>query len=209
MPVRPGSVGVLGGTFDPIHVAHLAIAEEAREALGLERILFVPAAMPPHKVDRPVSPAAHRLAMVELAIAGNPAFEVSHVELDRTGPSYTVDTLETLSVAGATDVVLIMSAEAFRELRTWRRPERILELAQLAVVPRDGYPDVSRAFLAEHFPGHEDRAVFLQGPRLRLSASALRVRAAHGRSLRYLVPDAVATYIGDHALYSDPLWRKN
>ena len=208
-PVRPGSVGVFGGTFDPIHVAHLAVAEETREALGLERILFVPAAMPPHKVDRPVSAPQHRFAMVELAIAGNPAFEVSRIELDRTGPSYTVDTLEALAADGRSELVLILSAEAFRDLRTWRRPERILELARLAVVPRDGYPDVGRAFLAEHFPGHEDRAIFLSGPRLRLSATELRERAANGRSVRYLVPDAVAAYIGDHGLYTDPLWRKN
>ena len=207
-PIRPGSVGVLGGTFDPVHVGHLAVAEEAREALGLERILFVPAAMPPHKVDRPVSAPSHRFAMVELAIAGNPAFEASPIELDRTGPSYTVDTLERLAPEWR-ELVLILSAEAFRDLRTWRRPERILALAQLAVVPREGYPDASRAFLAEHFPGFEDRAVFLPGPRLWLSASALRERAANGRSLRYLVPDAVATYISDHALYSDALWRKN
>lgn len=207
--VRPGSVGVLGGTFDPIHYAHLAVAEEAREALGLEKILFVPAAMPPHKLDRPVSAPEHRLAMVRLAIAGNPAFEVSRVELDRTGPSYTVDTLETLAERSAGELVLVMSVEAFRELRTWRRPERILELARIAVVPREGYPEASRAALAEHFPGREDRAVFLAGPRLRLSASELRARAAHGRSLRYLVPDAVAAYIGDHSLYNDPLWRKN
>jgi len=207
-PVQPGSVGVLGGTFDPVHVGHLAVAEEAREALGLERILFVPAAMPPHKVDRPVSAPSHRFAMVELAIAGNTAFEASRIELDRTGPSYTVDTLERLAPEWR-ELVLILSAEAFRDLRTWRRPERILELARLAVVPREGYPDASRAFLAEHFPGFEDRAVFLPGPRLWLSASELRERAANGRSLRYLVPDAVATYIGDHALYSDALWRKN
>jgi nicotinate-nucleotide adenylyltransferase len=216
--VRRGSVGVLGGTFDPIHVAHLAVAEEAREALGLERILFIPAAMPPHKVDRPVSEPQHRLAMVELAIADNPAFAVSRIELDRSGPSYTVDTLERLAASAQTDaepgadrerpdLVLIMSAEAFRDLRTWRHPERILELARLAVVPRDGFPDASRAFLAEHFPGFEDRASFLRGPRLRLSSSELRERAANGRSLRYLVPDAVAAYIGDHGLYSDPIWR--
>jgi nicotinate-nucleotide adenylyltransferase len=206
--VTRGAIGVLGGTFDPIHIAHLAIAEEAREALGLNKVLFMPAAMPPHKVDRPVSDPAHRLAMLELAIADNPAFEASRIELDRSGPSYTVDTLETL-VAEPADPVLIMSAEAFRDLRTWRRPERILELARIAVVPRDGFPDANRAFLAEHFPGFEDRATFLAGPRLRLSASELRDRAANGRSLRYLVPDAVAAYIGDHALYSDPIWRKN
>jgi nicotinate-nucleotide adenylyltransferase len=217
VPVRRGSVGVLGGTFDPIHIAHLAVAEEAREALGLERILFIPAAMPPHKVDRPVSEPHHRLAMVELAIAGNAAFEASRIELERSGPSYTVDTLERLAASAQADaagpdgerpdLVLIMSAEAFRDLRTWRRPERILELARLAIVPRDGFPDASRAFLAEHFPGFEDRASFLGGPRLQLSASELRERAANGRSLRYLVPDAVAAYIGDHGLYSDPIWR--
>ena len=203
-----GAIGVLGGTFDPVHVAHLAIAEEAREALGLEKVLFIPAAMPPHKVDRPVSEPRHRLAMVELAIADNPAFEASRIELDRTGPSYTADTLEQLAIDGA-DLVLILSAEAFRELRTWHDPERILALARLAVVPRDGFPDANRAYLAEHFPGFEDRATFLTGPRLRLSASELRDRASNGRSLRYLVPDAVAAYIGDHALYSDPIWRKN
>ena len=217
VPVRRGSVGVLGGTFDPIHIAHLAVAEEAREALGLERILFIPAAMPPHKVDRPVSEPHHRLAMVELAIADNAAFEASRIELERSGPSYTVDTLERLAASAVADpadpdgewpdLVLIMSAEAFRDLRTWRRPERILELARLAIVPRDGFPDASRAFLAEHFPGFEDRASFLGGPRLHLSASELRERAANGRSLRYLVPDAVAAYIGDHGLYSDPIWR--
>jgi len=203
-----GPVGVLGGTFDPIHIAHLAIAEEAREALELEKVLFIPAAMPPHKVDRPVSDPEHRMAMVELAIADNPAFEASRIELGRTGPSYTVDTLEALRGDGA-DLVLILSAEAYRELRTWHRPERILELARLGVVPRDGFPDANRGYLAEHFPGFEDRATFLTAPRLRLSASDLRERAATGRSLRYLVPDAVAAYIGDHALYSDPIWRKN
>ena len=155
-----GPVGILGGTFDPIHIAHLAIAEEAREALGLSTVLFIPAAMPPHKVDRPVSDPEHRMAMVELAIADNPAFEASRIELGRTGPSYTVDTLEALGADGA-DLVLILSAEAFRDLRTWHRPERILELARLAVVPRDGFPDTNRSFLAEHFPGFEDRATFL------------------------------------------------
>jgi nicotinate-nucleotide adenylyltransferase len=203
-----GSIGILGGTFDPVHIAHLAIAEEAREALGLRTVLFIPAAMPPHKVDRPVSDPEHRMAMVELAIADNPAFQASRIELGRRGPSYTVDTLEALGGEGI-DLVLILSSEAFRELRTWHQPERILEMARLGVVPRDGFPDANRSYLAEHFPGFEERATFLTGPRLRLSASELRERAANGRSLRYLVPDAVAAYIGDHALYSDPIWRKN
>ena len=199
-PTVPGSVGVFGGTFDPIHVAHLAVAEAARDALGLEQVLFIPAGQPPHKPGRPITAAEHRLTMVELAIADNGAFAASRMEIDRDGPSYTVDTLETLAAETA-DLTLILSAEAFLDLPTWREPRRILALARLVVAPRDGYPEASQAFLDEHFPGAGARATFLDGPRLRLSASGLRTRAAGGRSLRYLVPDAVADHIGDHALY--------
>jgi nicotinate-nucleotide adenylyltransferase len=212
--VVPGSVGVFGGTFDPIHIAHLAVAQEAAETLGLERVLFVPAGSPPHKPDREITPAADRLAMVELAIAGNPRFSVDRLEIDRPGPSYTVDTLEALASRGRSgalpatddasgDPTLILSAEAFLGLMTWHEPRRVLELARVVVAPRDGYPDASPAFLATHLPDLADRATFLDAPRIRLSASDLRARAAAGRSLRYLVPDAVAAYIGDHALYKD------
>jgi nicotinate-nucleotide adenylyltransferase len=212
--VVAGSLGVLGGTFDPIHVAHLALAQEAAESLGLERVLFVPAGSPPHKPGVAITPGAHRLAMVELAIAGNDRFDVSRIELNRDGPSYTVDTLEALtsarrleggSVGG--EITLILSADAFLGLRSWHEPRRVLELARLAVAPRDGYPEAGPDFLATHFPGLADRAIFLDGPRIRLSASALRARAADGRSLRYLVPDAVVAYIGDHGLYRSP--RRN
>jgi nicotinate-nucleotide adenylyltransferase len=209
-PVVPGSLGVFGGTFDPIHNAHLAVAEEAAEVLGLERVLFVPAGEPPHKPGREITPAHDRLAMVELAIAGNPRFTVDRLEIDRPGPSYTVDTLEALQAgrgvgAGgvAADLVLVLSAEAFLGLMSWREPRRVLELARVVVAPRDGYPDAGPDFLAEHLPDLADRATFLDGPRLRLSASELRSRAASGRSLRYLVPDAVSAYIGDHGLYQD------
>ena len=205
-PVVPGTVGVFGGTFDPIHVAHLAVAQEAAESLGLERVLFVPAGQPPHKPGLEITSGRHRLAMVELAVAGNERFAASRQELDRAGPSYTVVTLEALRTsrlaAGAsTDLVLILSAEAFLGLMTWRDPRRVLELARFVVAPRDGYPDAGPTFLEEHLPDLADRAVFLDGPRMRLSASELRDRAAAGRSLRYLVPDAVAAYIGDHGLY--------
>ncbi len=201
---RAGGIGIFGGTFDPIHIAHLAVAEAARDDLGLERVIFIPAGHPPHKPDRVASDGEHRLQLVELAIADNPAFVASRIELDRPGPSYTVDTLEALAGAassGAADLVLILSAEAFVELPTWREPRRVLELARLVVAPRDGYPDATSAFLTEHLPGTEDRATFLDGPRLRLSASDLRTRAAEGRSLRYLVPDAVARHIEDHGCY--------
>ena len=200
VPVIPGSVGVLGGTFDPIHLAHLALAEAAREACGLERELFVPAGEPPHKRGRPISPGEHRFAMVELAVAGNPAFAASRIELDRPGPSYTVETHEALA-GTAGELSLIVSAEALADLPTWHEPHRILELARLVVAPRGGYSDLGPGFLAEHFPGTPARAMFLDGPHLRISASELRARSAAGHSLRYLVPDAVAAYIGDHALY--------
>lgn len=211
-PVAAGSLGVFGGTFDPIHFAHLAVAQEAAEALGLERVLFVPTGQPPHKADRTITPAAHRLAMVELAIAGNDRFAIDRLELERDGPSYTVDTLEALrasrlATGGSPELTLILSAEAFLGLTTWREPRRVLELARLAVAPRDGYPTASAAFMGEHFPDLIDRVVFLDGPRMRLSASELRNRASLGRTLRYLVPDAVAAYIDDHALYRNP--RRN
>jgi len=209
-PIVSGSLGIFGGTFDPIHNAHLAVAQEAAEALGLERVVFIPAGKPPHKPDREITPAEHRLAMIELAIAGNDRFAVDRLELERAGPSYTVDTLEALHAsrdrAGvSSDFVLVLSAEAFLDLMTWRSPRRILELARLVVVPRDGYPAAGPDFLAAHLPDLADRATFLDSPRLRLSASDLRGRAAAGRSLRYLVPDAVAAYIDDHALYRNLL----
>lgn len=203
-----GALGVFGGTFDPIHVAHLAVAEAARDATGLASVLFIPAGEPPHKRERRISPPDDRLAMLRLAVAGNPGFAVSTMELEREGPSYTVDTLEALradqEVTGdASGLALIVSAEAFADLPTWHQPERILALATLVVAPRDGYDDATPAFLERHFPGVAARMVVLDGPRMRLSASELRARAAVGRSVRYLVPDAVAAYIGDHALYGD------
>jgi nicotinate-nucleotide adenylyltransferase len=210
-PVVAGTIGVFGGTFDPIHYAHLAVAEEAAEALGLERVLFIPAGQPPHKPDQVITPAAHRLAMVELAIAGNDRFAVDRLELDRDGPSYTVDTLEVLSGwrpdsggPPSADLILVLSADAFLGMASWHDPRRIFELARVAVAPREGYPSAEATFMAERFPDLVDRVVFLDGPRMRLSASELRSRSAAGRTLRYLVPDAVAAYIDDHDLYRNP-----
>lgn len=199
-----GATGVFGGTFDPIHLAHLAVAESARDTFGLRRVLFIPAAQPPHKPDKPITPVEHRLAMIEAAVAGNPGFEVSRLEVDRPGPSYTVDTLAALrDGAPGESLALILSAESFLELPTWHEPIRILELAALIVMPRDGYREADGGFLANAFPGTAATACFLDGPLIRLSASEIRRRAAAGRSIRYLVPDAVAAYIGDHGLYQD------
>jgi nicotinate-nucleotide adenylyltransferase len=196
------ALGILGGTFDPIHVGHLAVAEEAREALGLARVLFVPAGQPPHKVPGSVSRVGDRVAMVQLAIADNPAFELSMIEVQREGPSYTVDTLEALARTNpGAQLHLILSAETFAELPTWHEPERLFEVARMAVVPREGYPAPDPAWLARAFPGREDRVEYLGGPRLELSSTALRARVAAGRSIRYLVPAAVEAYIADHDLY--------
>jgi nicotinate-nucleotide adenylyltransferase len=204
-PARPapGSLGILGGTFDPIHHGHLAIAEDAREVLGLERVLFVPAGLPPHKRERPVTPAGHRLAMVELAIAGNPCFAASRIEVDRDGPSYTADTLEAMHAAGGRDLWFILSGEALAGLPAWHRPARVLELARLAVVPRGGVAAPDPAWIEQHFPGRADRFTFLSGPLLPISGSVVRRRVAAGRSIRYLVPDPVARYIAEHQLYRE------
>ena len=209
VPIVAGSIGVFGGTFDPIHLAHLAVAQEAAETLGLERVLLIPAGQPPHKPDQAITAGTHRLAMVELAIAGNARFSADRIELDREGPSYTVDTLEALCARSSIDggppnLTLILSSEAFATLPTWRSPRRILELASVAVAPRDGYETAIPAFLDGEFAPFRDRVTWLDGPRIRLSASELRARSAAGRSLRYLVPDAVARYIDDHALYRKP-----
>ena len=197
-----GATGVFGGTFDPIHLAHLAVAEAARDAFGLRRVLFIPAAQPPHKPGRDISPVEDRLAMVKAAVEGNPAFEISRLEIERSGPSYTVDTLTALCEAAPGDrLALILSAESYSEFGSWHEPRRILDLAALVVAPRVGYADADPDLIARQFPEARATVAFMDGPRIRLSASEIRQRAADGRSVRYLVPDAVAAYIGDHDLY--------
>ena len=205
--VRPGSIGIMGGTFDPVHLGHLAVAEEAREALGLDRILFVPAGRPPHKPLGTDGSIEDRLAMVRLAIADNPSFGLSRVDVDRPGPSYTADTIdllagEALERGDSPDLTLIMSAETLAGLPSWHEPERLLGACRVAVVPREGYPAPERGWLAAQFPGFEDRFDFLEGPRLGISSTGIRERVAAGRSIRYLVPEAVERHIADHGLYS-------
>jgi nicotinate-nucleotide adenylyltransferase len=192
-------VGMMGGTFDPIHVGHLAIADDVREALDLERILFVPAGHPPHKPAGDVTPVEHRLAMVEAAIADNPSFELSRDEVDRPGPSFTVDTVEALSAA--LDVTVILSVETFLELPTWHEPDRLFAAARVAVVPREGYAAPDPAWLSLAFPGREDRVRYVEAPHLGVSSTGIRARIAAGRSIRYLVPPAVASYVAAHGLY--------
>lgn len=201
-----GSIGLFGGTFDPIHAGHLAIAEDVREQLGLERVDFLPAGVPQLRPGPPSVSAEDRAAMVEVAVAGNSFFASDRSEVDRTGPTFTVDTLEAMheQAAGAgssPDIWFILSGQALLGLPRWKAPERLLDLCRLAVVPRLGMPSADPAWQAAHFPGRSDRFAFLPGPLLGVSGTAVRDRLWRGLSVRYLVPDAVIAYIGDHGLY--------
>jgi len=189
-------IGLFGGTFDPPHLGHLALAEWARARLGLERVVFMPAGRPPHKRGRPLTAAAHRLAMTRLAARGNAAFAVSDLEARRRGPSFTVDTLRALRARhpGAR-LYLLMGADSLADFPTWREPGAIARLATLVVAAR---PLGARP---EPRTGPTARVVMLDNPVLAISSSALRARARAGRSLRYLVPDAVAAYVARHRLY--------
>lgn len=193
-------LGIFGGTFDPIHHGHLAIAEAARQELGLEQVLFVPAAQQPLKQAH-AAPAAQRLALTRLAIAGNPAFAVSTLELERPGPSYTADTLAAIR-AERPDAALwfIIGADATRWLPQWHQLERVVAAARLAVIARPGYP-LDLAALAASQPLLAGRMELVAAPGLEISATELRERIAAGRSVRYLVPDSVAAHIAAHRLY--------
>ncbi len=193
---RARRLGVLGGTFDPPHVGHLALAEWACGALGLERVLFVPAGAPPHK-RRALTPVVQRVAMTRLAVRGNPAFTVSTVEAQRPGPSYTVDTLRALAAAepGA-EWWLLMGADMFATLDDWREPGEITRLAGIAVALRPGAPRPRAGTWARRARLH-----WFDNPGLEVSSSALRARVRAGRSVRYLVPDAVARYVATRGLY--------
>jgi nicotinate-nucleotide adenylyltransferase len=194
-------VGVLGGTFDPVHIGHLLLAESAREELGLERVVFMPAGRPWRKASREVSPAEHRLAMLRLAVAGNDAFEVSTIEVEREGPTYTVETLEELRRRdpGAA-LFFIVGEDALADLPNWREPQRILQLATVAVAGRTAEgPNLRQA--EAMMPGLVARAVWLRMPIIEISATGIRERVRLGLSIRYRVPAAVEAYIREHRLY--------
>lgn len=205
-PRAARAIGILGGTFDPVHDGHLALAHEALEELDLDHVLFVPNADPPHKRGQAVTPAHHRAAMVALAIETEPTFLLSRIELDRPGPSYAVDTVEQLArVSGAEgrpEPWFILSAEVLEGLHTWREPERLLQLCRVAVAPRPGAEPLGRDWVAQHFPGYEERFAFLPGPELDIASTAIRERVARGEAIEGQVPTAVAGYIEEHGLYA-------
>jgi nicotinate-nucleotide adenylyltransferase len=199
------NVGVLGGTFDPPHIGHLILAEEARLALGLAQVLFVPAGEPWRKAGRELSPRQDRLAMVRLAVGDDPHFAVSTIEIEKEGPSYTAETLTALheQFEPETDVFFIMGADSLADFPHWCEPQRILELARLAVA---GRPEAEDAGLEEGLAedlarAMRERVVWLRMPLIAISASAVRDRVRQGLSIRYWVPQAVEEYIRQHGLY--------
>ena len=197
------ALGILGGTFDPVHYGHLVAAEEARHAFGLDSILFIPCGRPYHKPKPPTASAEDRYEMTRLATASNPLLDVSRIEIDRPGPSYTVDTVEALKrERPGCGLYVILGTDAVEELAEWAQPERLLEQCRLIVVSRPGAPweEVERA-LPPAYMEHVDR---LEIPGLHISSTELRRRAAEGRPLRYLVPDAVEAYIRERGLYGAP-----
>ena len=197
-------IGVFGGTFDPIHIGHLVSAEEVRVKLSLEHVVFVPAGLPPHKLDHVMSPVEQRLAMVELAIASNPHFAVSRVDIDRFGPCYTVDTIELLRDEWGADVEIyfIMGSDSLLDILTWHNPRRLIRLCRLAVVSRPGY-QVDLDELDGLLPGVASRVQTLNAPELAISSTDIQRRVREGLSIKYQVPEAVEAYIYQHKLYQN------
>jgi nicotinate-nucleotide adenylyltransferase len=195
-------IGILGGTFDPPHVGHLWLATMAADAMGLDRVLFMPAAQPPHKRGRTISPIVDRLLMTRLAIGGNDLFELSTLEVGRAGPSYTVDSVEELlrTYDDAT-LFLVMAGDSLAQIDTWHEPDRLLSLLEWVVGPRPGAPPPDAERLRERFGDAAGRIHLLDGPALDVSATDIRQRVAAGRTIRYLVPQAVEELIAERGLY--------
>lgn len=196
-------IGIMGGTFDPIHIAHLIIAEEARVQLALDRVIFIPAGEPWMKPGHAVSAAGHREEMVKLAISSNPSFSLSLSEMERPGPTYTVDTLEQLlgELGYDTQLFLLLGWDSVAELTAWKAPYRVSKMATVVAFPRPGFDKPEIAALEQVMPGIAERIIFLDSPYLEISSTGIRKRIAGGGSVRYLVPDAVAQYISESGLY--------
>ncbi len=195
-------LGVFGGTFDPVHYGHLVAAEEVRYRLRLDKVLFVPAGTPPHKLDQDITPTRHRLVMLELAIASNPGFAISRVDIDRHGPCYTVDTLALLhqEYGPGAELYFLMGMDSLADILTWKDPERLIRLARIVVVGRPGFQaDVDE--LDKVLPGAAERICIVDTPLMEVSSSDIRQRVREGAPIRYQVPEAVEAYIRAHRLY--------
>jgi nicotinate-nucleotide adenylyltransferase len=197
------NIGVLGGTFDPVHVGHLVIVEEAKLRFGLNKVLFVPAGKPPLKTNREITPAVHRVQMVKRAIAGNTSFELSTLEIDRPGPSYSVDTVAALKQKSSAGdkIFFLIGWDSLAELPQWREPSRLVRLCKLVAVTRPGLSRPDLKSLEQSVPGITQSVVWLNIPPINISSSDIRDRTAQGLSIHGLVPDGVESYIAENKLY--------
>jgi len=197
------NMGVLGGTFDPIHSGHLVIAEEARLRFGLNKVLFVPAGKPWLKTNREITPAVHRLEMVKRAIAGDASFELSTMEIDRPGPSYSVDTVAALQqkISPGARIFFLIGWDSLAELPQWQEPARLIGLCKLIAVTRSGLSRPDLKSLEPTIPGIIQSVVWLDIQPINISSSDIRDRVARGQSIHGLVPDKVESYIAENKLY--------
>jgi nicotinate-nucleotide adenylyltransferase len=196
-------IGVFGGTFDPIHLGHLAAARSIQSTLGLAKVIFVPAGQPWLKADMPVSPVRDRVEMVRLAVARRKTFELSTIEADRPGPSFTVDTMEVLQRQLGTDLdlFLLLGSDALEDLPKWKEPQRLIHLCQMVAFARPGHRLPAMESLEAAIPGVSLRVLLVEVPQVNIRATEIRRRIAEGRSIRRLVPQPVEGYILEHGLY--------
>ena len=196
-------IGVLGGSFDPVHFGHLVLAEGVREALGMEKVLFVPAGTPPHKLNHPLATAEHRMEMTRLAVEGNRLFGVSDVEVRREGASYTIDTVRELTRIHDGEIFLIVGGDTVGELGTWKDVGELLRICKLAVGIRPGFALPRREELERETGVAADEllAHVVGIPQVDISSTDIRRRASEGKTLRYLVPERVREYIEKEGLY--------
>ena len=198
------NIGVLGGTFDPIHIGHLVVADEVTARLGLAEVLFVPAGQPWLKANTCILAAEHRLQMVRLAIAGKPRYRLSTLEVERAGPTYTVDTIRELGqkLSADDELFFVLGWDNLIDLPRWHQPSQLISMCRLVAVPRVGYPVPDLDSLDEAIPGLSKRVIMMDKPEIDISASVIRERVALGLPISHLVPEAVDKYIRQHNLYA-------
>ena len=202
MAVAGKSLGILGGTFDPIHIGHLRMAEHVFQSMDLEKIIFIPAYVPPHKLGQDFAPAQDRYAMTKLAVADNPHFIVSDMELKRSGVSYTIDTIRQLhNLYPDKELHFIIGADSVAQLHTWHNIEEMLELTRFVAVWRPGYEDAMDELVRHLGEGAKQRVLLLDTPVYDISSTEIRTRIRQGASLAGFVPKAVENYIYEHGLY--------
>ena len=197
------NIGVMGGTFDPVHNGHLIVAEEARARLNLSEVVFVPAGRPWQKADRAISAAEHRLQMVRLATADKPYFKLATLDIERAGPSYTIDTITELRtrIDSKDELFFILGWDSLVELPRWRDAPQLVTLSHLVAAPRPGYPRPDLKSLETEIPGITARVMIMDKPAIDISATNIRQRVAGGLSIHHLVPERVTEYIRQQKLY--------